>query len=369
LETYDATIFLREGDSLRFVSHHGPLPILSALPLSRGLASGRAVLDKRTIHVADMQAEAEEFPEGSENARRYGYRTGLVVPLMREGVAIGALGVRLTEARLFTERQVALLQTFADQAVIAIENVRLFKELEARNRELTEALDQQMATSEILQVISSSPTSLQPVLDAVAANAARVCGAYDATLLLREGDHTRRVAHHGPIPNDMRDVRPLSGRYVSNRAILEGESVHIHDILGSDREDIADAREAAPRTGYRTLLAMPLLREGEAIGALTIRRREVQPFTEKQIALLRTFADQAVIAIENVRLFTELEARNRDLTATSAILQVISSSPTDVQPVFDAIAKSALRLCEGNFCNVVRYDGEVLHLAAHAASH
>jgi GAF domain-containing protein len=371
----DAVIERLEGDRFYNAAHAGTqmkglvgLP----LPLTRRFPGGRAVLDRRPIIIDDIQPIAEsEYPDTLELLKLNTVHSCAEIPLLSEGRPLGNLAVLRAEVRPFTDAEIALLQTFADQAVIAIENVRLFTELEARNHDLTEALDQQTATSEILQVISSSPTNLQPVLEAVAANAARVCGAYDATVLLREGDFTRRVAHHGPIPNDMRDVRPLSGGYVSNRAILEGRPVHVHDILSSDREDIADARAAAPRTGYRTLVAMPLLREGEAIGALTIRRREVQPFTDKQLALLRTFADQAVIAIENVRLFKELEARNRDLTdalqqrtATGEILRVISRSPTDVQPVFDAIVQSATRLCEAAWGAAFRFDGRLQTFAA-----
>jgi GAF domain-containing protein len=370
----EGTVFRFDGTLIHLAAHCGRVQndlVRRAFPrpAGRGSVTARAILTRSVVHLADVTTDPDLERSDLITA---GFRTVLSVPMLRDGDPIGAITVSRQTVTPFSEAQIALLQTFADQAVIAIENVRLFTELEARNHDLTEALDQQTATSEILQVISSSPTNLQPVLEAVAANAARVCGAYDATVLLREGDFTRRVAHHGPIPNDMRDVRPLSGGYVSNRAILEGRPVHVHDILSSDREDIADARAAAPRTGYRTLVAMPLLREGEAIGALTIRRREVQPFTDKQLALLRTFADQAVIAIENVRLFKELEARNRDLTdalqqrtATGEILRVISRSPTDVQPVFDAIVRSATRLCDAAWGAAFRFDGRLQTVLAH----
>jgi len=250
------------------------------------------------------------------------------------------------------------------KAELITENARL-------RIELTEALEQQTATSDILRVISSSRTNLQPMLDAIATNAARVCGAYDAQVFLRAGDLVRIVAHHGPLGAWSSELRPLNPGFASGRAILAREPVHVHDILATEAVDLSVSQAAAEGHGSRTLLAMPLLREGDAIGSLTIRRREVQPFTEKQLALLQTFADQAVIAIENVRLFKELESRNRDLTealeqqtATGDILKVISQSQTDVQPVFEAIAESALRLCDAKHGMVFLFDGELIHLAA-----
>jgi signal transduction histidine kinase len=282
---------------------------------------------------------------------------------MREGVALGTIFAMRFEVQPFVDQQVALLQTFADQAVIAIENVRLFKELEARNRDLTEALDQQTATAEILRVISTSPTDLQPVLDTVVASAARFCGAYDVTLFQVDGDRLRCPAHYGPIPVPEEGWIPLMREHVSGRAVLERRVVHLADVQ-AEAADFPDGAAHAQRHGHRTIVAAPLLREGAAIGALLLRRVEVSPFSDKQISLLQTFADQAVIAIENVRLFTELEGRNRDLTATSEILRVISSSPTDVQPVFDAIARSAAALCRAPIAGVFHYDGELVHFVS-----
>ena len=376
-----ATLFQLDGQTLGVVAHHGAIPVHVGLvtPCGRGTVIGRTVLEQRAIHVTDLQAEAAEFPEGSANARRFGHRTTLSVPLLREGTAIGAIQLRRPEADRFTDKQVALLQIFADQGVIAIENVRLFTELQEKNRALTqahaqttEALEQQTATSEILRVISRSPADLQPVLDAVAENAARVCGADDAVIFRLDGDVSRSVAHHGTIPVNLGERRPITRDSMSGRAMMDGQTIHIADIEAVPADELVEGKVLAKRSGgLRTHLAAPLMREGKAIGAILIRRFEVRPFTDKQIALLQTFADQAVIAIENVRLFTELETRNAELrealdhqTATAEVLAIISRSPTDVQPVFAAIARSAAGLCEAELSAVYRYDGELIHVAA-----
>src|SRR5215510_5120008 len=219
-------------------------------------------------------------------------------------------------------------------------------------RSLTEALEQQTATGEILRIISSSPSDIKPVLDAVARSAMRLCESYDAMIMLREGEELHFPVHHGPIRQTAQLTRrAISRGWVAGRAVLDRQPVHVHDLVTAGAEFPMGQADAV-RAGYRTTLSVPLLREGEAIGVIHLRRREVRPFTDNQIALLQTFADQAVIAIENVRLFTELEARNRDLTealdqqtATSEVLRVISSALTDVQPVFRAILERATRLC------------------------
>ena len=368
----DAIIYRCDGDVLRLASTRGSLPVVPsslALPLNEKTVTGRSVVERRTIHVHDLAAvAASEYPEALSRGVAGGSRTVLATPLLQDGEPLGAILIRRGEVQAFTDKQIALLETFADQAVIAIENVRLFTALEARNRDLT-------ATAEILQVISRSPTDLQPAFDTIVRNAANVCGAFDATLALADGEDFVTPAHHGPIPRPSNKIS-MRGT-VTGLAIREARTVHVADLLAT--EDFPIGKDLARKIGYRTVLIVPLLREGVANGAIGIRRTEVRPFTDAQIALLQTFADQAVIAIENVRLFTELQEKNRALTeahaqvtealeqqtATSEILGVISSSPTNVQPVFDAVAQSAARLCEAYDVVIFRREANRLLLVAH----
>jgi PAS domain S-box-containing protein len=273
----------------------------------------------------------------------------------------------------FSETQIELLKTFADQAVIAIENVRLFKELEVRNRDLTETLEQQTATSEILRVISSSPTDVQPVFDTIAGSAAQLCGAEFAWVFRFDGRVLHFAAQHGLSTAGVEEVQrvspmPLGRGSAAARSILNGAVEHIPDVEADPSYELGTTANVMT---YRSIVAVPMLREGLPVGSVVVARSRAGLFPNRQIDLLKTFADQAVIAIENVRLFTELEARNRDLTetleqqtATSEILRVISSSPTDLQPVFDIISESAVRLCEGEVATVTRFDGEWVHLGA-----
>jgi two-component system, NtrC family, sensor kinase len=194
----DATIYQVDGGNLLLVAHHGLIPQSGSFPVRRGLVIGRSVLDRRTIHVADLQAEINEYPEGSDRARHLGHHTNLAVPVIHAGKAIGVISIRRTEVRPFTNRQIELLKTFADQAVIAIENTRLFEAEQTRTRELTDALEQQTATPEILRAISSAPAELAPVFKAILENATRLCGTKFGNLFLYEGGAFRTVAMSAP---------------------------------------------------------------------------------------------------------------------------------------------------------------------------
>jgi signal transduction histidine kinase len=298
--------------------------------------SARAMVECRMNFCSDT--EAPGVPTYIRDAARAGrFRSNTVVPLVREGEGVGTIVVTYPEpGHTLTDKQVALLHTFADQAVIAIENVRLFNETK-------ESLEQQTAISEVLRVISGSPTDVKPVLDAVAIRAARICEAHQARIHLLDDDRIRYVSGSDGHPAS-RDSTPVHSGTVAGSAVIRREAVHLHDIQGPDGDGFPESQENARKAGHRTILSVPLMRENRARGAITLRRKEVRPFSEKQIALLRTFADQAAIAIENVRLFNETQEALEQQTATAEVLNVISGSITDAHPVFDAISRSCLRL-------------------------
>ena len=359
-ESYDAVIHRIDGHLVRQVAHFGSMPVASVSkggrPINRGWPVGRAITDRQTIHVLDLAAELEtEFPDAKGIQQVTGSRTVMATPLLREDVAIGVINIRRLEVRPFTDKQVALLKTFADQAVIAIENVRLFKEIQERNAELREALEHQTATSEVLSIISRSPTDVQPVLDAIVESAARVCGIDDVMLRLYEGNSLISRGHFGPIPIPIAREE-ISADEPRFRWMREHGTLHIPDIRAQN--DFPTVRS------WRAFLGVPLRQKGEFIGGLLARRMDAHPFTPAQIKLLETFADQAVIAIENVRLFNELKEALEQQTATSEILGVIASSPTDIQPVLDAVAESAARLCDGASAFIQRVDGNVMRRVA-----
>ena len=387
-EADDVTIFELDGQNLRVAAHWGALPRLEAsfrFPCTRGSVAGRTVLDRKPVHVTDLQAEAEDFPEGSALARRLGHRTIAGVPLLREGVAVGTLQIRRAEVNPFTDKQMALLGTFAAQAVIAIENARLLNELRQRTDELSqrtddlsEALEQQTATSEVLKVISSSPGNPKPVFDTMLVSATRLCQANYGTMWLHEGDGQMRVAaRHGNLPEAQQIggvLRPGSSG-PSARVFDTRKPVEITDLKEDrwyfDRDPQAVA--AVEVAGIRSLISVPMLKDDAVVGTLSIYRREVRPFTDKQIEVLQNFASQAVIAIENARLLSELRQRTADLsesleqqTATSEVLKVISSSPGELKPVFDAMLENTLRICEAKFGHLFLYENnEFRSVATH----
>jgi two-component system NtrC family sensor kinase len=303
-EFYRAEIF---GFSEEFLDYVRDVPVKP----ERGTCIGRALLEGVAVHIPDVTTDPEyTFLEGQKLG---GFRTMLGVPMLREGIPIGVIALTRSEPRPFTEKQIELVTTFADQAAIAIENVRLFEEVQAKTRELSEALVYQTGSGNILRVIASSPTDVGPVLKAIAESACELCEAYDAVVLLKVGDDLRFSAHHGPIPIRL-EKWPINRHWTAGRAFLDRKPVHVHDLLAAEGAEFPDGREMSRSMGHRTIVSVPLLREGDSIGSLVLRRTEVHPFSDKQITLLQTFADQAVIAIGNVRLFEQVQQRTKELS-------------------------------------------------------
>jgi GAF domain-containing protein len=345
----DALIYRIDDKILRIGALYGIVGItehfrVHGQPLTKGTVTGRAVLERRTVHVPDLTTVLEsEFPHARPYQQQLGFRTALATPLLKEGVPLGAILIRRMEVKPFTDKQIALLETFADQAVIAIENTRLFDEAQSRNTELRVPLEQQTATSELLKVIGRSTFDLQPVFESLAENAVTLCEAERAFIFRFDGRILRAVASHNASPElvsfiERHPVEPARNT-ITGRAAFERRTIYVHDVL-ADPEYNYGARKVDP---YRTMLAIPMLKADELLGVIVIYRHEDRPFTDGQIALMETFADQAVIAIDNVRLFEQVQARNRDLTALGEVGRAVSST-LDLKLVLKTIVERAVSL-------------------------
>jgi GAF domain-containing protein/sensor histidine kinase YesM len=374
-EAIDAAVLLKDGNDLRFSEHHGSIPIgLEKWPINRTWTAGRAFLDQTPVHVHDLRSsEGDEFPDGRELSLRMGHRSILSVPLLRENESIGAIVLRRAEVQPFSEKQITLLQTFADQAVIALGNVRMFEEVQAKTSELTETLEYQTATADVLNVISRSPNNLQPVMDTIVHTARRLCQSERAMLLQRGDDGIFRIAAHSNVSREFID-------WMQNNPVMAGDGSAIGMVAAEKQtihlpDALADPRFTALRrqqnSRARTMLGVPLLRDQNVIGVVFMARTEVKPFSDRQVELVTSFADQAVIAINNVRLFDEVQARTKELTeslqfqtATSEVLKVISRSPDALQPVLDVIVKISQELCSSDASTIFLLRDGKFHVTA-----
>ena len=315
-----AAIIRQKGDATYWATSYGlsaeQAEYMKNVPIvpGRGTVAGRVLQEGKTVHLPDVLADTEYTSLHPQ--RVAGHRATLGVPLLREGSPIGILLVMRRVAQAFTDKQIELVETFADQAVIAIENVRLFDEVQTRTRELSESLEQQTATSEVLGVISSSPTDVQPVFDTIANNAVKLCGATYCIAYSFDGEMIRMLAHYNldrAALDTLNQIWPMppDSRSVVGQTILGRDVLHVEDVAAEPNYIFANARRTA--LGIRTYLGVPMMREGQPIGAIALYRRDVKPFSNRQIELVKAFADQAVIAIENVRLFERVETRTREL--------------------------------------------------------
>jgi GAF domain-containing protein len=363
-------IFIVENDNLRKVAWFGEIERTLSFPLDRFSASGRSVCDMRTVSVDDMQNAGDEFTLGREVARKGGRGSLVAVPLIHEGRALGTIVVSRAEVRPFEQKHIELLTRFAAQAVIAIENARLLDELRERTADLSESLQQQTATADVLRIISSSPGELQPVFQAILENATRICDAKFGVLFRFDGGLCEFAADVGT-PLELAEFVRRRGCFLPApetqlyRVLRTGSVAHTADYA-----TVAPNAPPAKLGGARSTVDVPMFKDSVLVGAISIYRQEVRPFTEKQIALLQNFAAQAVIAIENTRLLNELRQRTSDLsesleqTATSEVLGVISTSPGELEPVFQAVLANATRILQAELGMLWLADGDGFRAAA-----
>jgi signal transduction histidine kinase len=370
--TYGA-MWLRQGDSFRNAGFHGPLPAeyveiwrSATVPMGSAVLLGPLAQSRKPAQIADLR-ETREYREGYQLAVTAadvaGIRTMVGVPMVKNDDLIGAIIIYRKEVRPFTDKQIEVVANFANQAVVAIENTRLLNELR-------QSLQQQTATADVLKVISRSTFDLQTVLETLTESAARLCEADYAWLFHREGELFRLMAIYGNSSDAQARLRDFFKTHevraergsITGRAALEGRVVHVPDVLADPEYTWSGPQEIG---GYRAALGAPLLREGNVAGVIFVAKTVPQPFTQKQIELVATFADQAVIAIENVRLLNELRESLQQQTATADVLNVMSRSAFDAQPVFESIIKNAAQLCHSVLSAIYRSDGELVHLVAH----
>jgi GAF domain-containing protein len=370
-------ISLPDGDSVKLAAIDGAdqhdreaLRARYPLPLSREYITSTAILDRREMDFADARETPEHLIPGGRNFLASGYRAIAAVPMIRGESSIGAISVLRRQPGALSDKQRELLRTFASQAVIAIENTRLFKELSRRTDDLSESLKQQTATSEVLKVISNSQGQVEPVFSAMLENATQICEAKFGTLYLCHGNALYAAAFHNAPPEfiEARKNRPLHPPPDSTlgRAARTKQAVQILDSKEREAYRRRDPFVVAGTDlgGYRTIVSVPMLKDDELIGAISIYRQEVAAFTEKQIALVKDFAAQAVIAIENARLLNELRESLQQQTATADVLKVISSSPGELKPVFDAMLANATRICDASYGAMWLRDGNEFRNAA-----